>query len=268
MAHIRKVGVLGQGHVGAHVANALLLQGLVDELYLCDANAQKLTSETQDLTDALSFYPRNCKIVNCGDEYEKLAGCDVIVNAAGDVKAAAEDRDGELFVTSQIARTFVARVADAGFKGVWVSISNPCDVICTEIWRLSGCDPRRVVGSGTALDSARLRNAISKRTGLDQHSINAYMLGEHGASQFAAMSCVSFGCKTLADLAAEQPGRFGFDQAECEEEARHGGYVTYGGKGCTEYAVSLAAVRLVQAVLGNEHYVTCCSTLLTVEHGE
>ena len=124
------------------------------------------------------------------------------------------------------------------------------------------------MGSGTALDSARLRNAISKRVGLDQHSINAYMLGEHGASQFAAMSCVSFGCKTLADLAAEQPERFGFDQAECEAEARHGGYVTYAGKQCTEYAVANAAVRLVQAVLGNEHYVTCCSTLLTGEHGE
>ena len=124
------------------------------------------------------------------------------------------------------------------------------------------------MGSGTALDSARLRNAISKRTGLDQHSINAYMLGEHGASQFAAMSCVSFGCKTLADLVAEQPERFGFDQLECEEEARHGGYVTYAGKGCTEYAVAQAAVRLVQAILGNEHYVTCCSTLLTGEHGE
>lgn len=75
MACIRKVGVLGQGHVGAHVANSLLVQGLVDELYLCDINAQKLTSETQDFTDALSFYPHNCKIVNCGDEYEKLAGC-------------------------------------------------------------------------------------------------------------------------------------------------------------------------------------------------
>ena len=94
------------------------------------------------------------------------------------------------------------------------------------------------------------------------------MLGEHGASQFAAMSCVSFGCKTFADLAAEQPERFGFDQLECEEEARHGGYVTYAGKGCTEYAVAQAAVRLVQAILGNEHYVTCCSTLLTGEHGE
>ena len=268
MAYIRKVGIIGQGHVGAHVANALLMQGLVDELYLSDVNAQKLTSEAQDFSDALSFYPHNCKIVTVGDEYEKLAGCDVIVNAAGDVSASAKDRDGELFVTTDIARTFPARIADAGFEGVWVSISNPCDVVCTEIWRLSGCDPKRVVGSGTALDSARLRNAISVVTGLDQHSINAYMLGEHGASQFAAMSCVSFGCKTLADLAAEQPERFGFDELAVEETARRGGYVTYAGKRCTEYAVANAAVRLVQAILGNEHYVTCCSTLLTGEHGE
>ena len=232
------------------------------------ATSTTRSSRAQDFRDALSFYPHNCKIVTCGAEYEKLAGCDVIVNAAGQVSAAAGNRDGELFITTDIARTFIARIADAGFKGVWVSISNPCDVVCTEIWRLSGCDPKRVVGSGTALDSARLRNAISSKVGLDQHSINAYMLGEHGASQFAAMSCVSFGCKTLVELAAEQPERFGFDQAEVEDLARQGGYVTYAGKGCTEYAVAQAAVRLVQAILGNEHYVTCCSTLLTGEHGE
>ena len=268
MATIRKIGIVGQGHVGAHVANSLLMQGLADELYLCDVNEQKLTSEVQDLTDSLSFYPHNCKIVNCGAEYERLAGCDVIVNAAGNVAAAAKDRDGELFVTTEIARTFVARIADAGFAGVWVSISNPCDVVCTEIWRLSGCDPRRVVGSGTALDSARLRNAIASKVALDQHSINAYMLGEHGNSQFAAFSAVNFGGKPLAELATEQPERFGFDHAEVEDLARQGGYVTYAGKQCTEYAVANAAARLVQAVLGNEHYVTTCSTLLTGEYGE
>ena len=118
MALIRKIGIVGMGHVGAHVANALLMQGIPDELYLADVKVQKLTSEAQDLSDALSFYPRSCKIVAVGDEYERLAGCDVIVNAAGEVTASATDRDGELFVTTDIARTFVARIADAGFKGV------------------------------------------------------------------------------------------------------------------------------------------------------
>ena len=268
MAFIRKVGVVGLGHVGAHVAHNLLMQGLVDELYLSDINEKKLTSEYQDLNDALSYYPHNAKIVSVGDEYEKLAGCDIIVNAAGEVTASAKDRDGELFVTTDIARTFVPRIADAGFSGVWVSISNPCDVVCTEIWRLSGCDPRRVVGSGTGLDSARLRNAIAGKVGLDQHSICAYMLGEHGFSQFAAFSAVNFGGKPLSELAAEQPERFGFDGPEVEELARRGGYVTYAGKQCTEYAVSLAGCRLVQAVLGNEHYVTAASTLMAGEYGQ
>ena len=79
----RKIGVVGQGHVGAHVANSLLMQGIADELYLCDINEAKVTSEVQDLRDSLSFVPYNTKIVNCYDHYEELACCDVIVNAAG-----------------------------------------------------------------------------------------------------------------------------------------------------------------------------------------
>lgn len=268
MAIIRKIGVVGMGHVGAHVAHNLLMQGVADELYLSDINEKKLVSEVQDLNDAMSFYPHACKIVNCGAEYERLAGCDVIVNAAGKVTLSSGDRDGELFFTTDAARTFAKRVADAGFQGVWVSISNPCDVVCTEIQHLTGCDPKRVIGSGTALDSARVRYAVSRQVGLDQRSCNAYMLGEHGFSQFVAWSNVNFGGKPLAELAEEQPERFGFDQDKVENDARMGGYLTYEGKQCTEYAVSLAAVRLVQAVVSNEHYVTACSTLMNGQYGE
>lgn len=268
MALIRKIGVIGQGHVGAHVANSLLMQGVADELYLADINAQKLESECQDLTDSMSFYPHNCRVVNCGEKYELLAGCDVVVNAAGDVAKAAGDRDGELFVTAEITRTWPRRLVDAGFGGVIVTISNPCDVVATEIWHLTGYDPRRIIGSGTALDSARLKNAIARRVNLDQRSICAYMLGEHGTSQFAAWSAVNFGGKPLAELAAEQPDRFGFNLAQVEKDARFGGYVTYAGKGCTEYAIANAAVRLVRAVVSDEHLVTACSTLLAGEYGE
>ena len=268
MAIIRKIGIIGMGHVGAHVAHNLLMQGVTDELYLSDVNDKKLTSEVQDLNDAMSFYPHACKIVKCRDEYEELAGCDVIVNAAGNVSLSAGNRDGELFFTTDACRSFARRVSDAGFEGVWVSIANPCDVVCTEIQHITGCDPTRVIGSGTALDSARLRYAISRRVGLDQRSCNAYMLGEHGFSQFAAWSCANFGGKPLSELAREQPGRFGFDQDEVEHAARMGGYLTYEGKRCTEYAVSLAAVRLVQAVVSDEHYVTACSTLMEGQYGE
>ena len=153
MYQTRKIGVVGQGHVGAHVANSLLMQGIADELYLCDINEAKVTSEVQDLRDSLSFVPYNTKIVNCYDHYEELACCDVIVNAAGKVALAAGNRDGELFFTTDAARTFAKRIVDAGFDGIFVSISNPCDVVCTELWHLTGYDSKKIIGSGCGLDS-------------------------------------------------------------------------------------------------------------------
>lgn len=177
MTVLRKVGIIGIGHVGAHVANAVLSAGLAEELKLCDINEQKVVNECQDLSDTLGFYPHNCVIGNYGTQYEQLADCDVVINAAGDVKTSAKDRDGELFVTTDIARTWISRLFNAGFHGVIITISNPCDVVATEIWHITGYDPRKIIGTGTALDSARLRNAIAKRVNVDQKSIGAYMLG-------------------------------------------------------------------------------------------
>lgn len=269
MSGARTVGIIGLGHVGAHVANTLLLQGLADELYLCDIDAQKLASEVQDLRDSLTFCPYNAAIVNCGDTYEKLAGCDIIVNAAGNVSLSSTNRDGELFYTTDACRTFANRVVDAGFQGIWVTIANPCDVVATEIWHLTGYDPARIIGSGTGLDSARLRSQVSLACGgLDPKSIDAYMIGEHGFSQIAAWKSASISGVLLSELAAADPERFGFDLAEVEELARRGGYVTMAGKHCTEYAVAGAAARLVAAIFHNEHAVLAASTLLTGQYGE
>lgn len=269
MGSARTVGIIGLGHVGAHVANTLLLQGLVDELRLCDIDAQKLASEVQDLRDSLAFCPYNAAIANCGDRYEELAGCDIVVNAAGNVSLSSTDRDGELFYTTDACRTFANRVVDAGFAGIWLTISNPCDVVATEIWHLTGYDPARIIGSGTGLDSARLRSQISLACGeLDPKSIDAYMIGEHGFSQIAAWKSASISGKLLSELSATDPDQFGFDLAEVEEHARRGGYVTMAGKHCTEYAVAGAAARLVAAIFHNEHAVLAASTLLDGQYGE
>lgn len=268
MYQTRKIGVVGQGHVGAHVANSLLMQGIADELYLCDINEAKVTSEVQDLRDSLSFVPYNTKIVNCYDHYEELACCDVIVNAAGKVALAAGNRDGELFFTTDAARTFAKRIVDAGFDGIFVSISNPCDVVCTELWHLTGYDPKKIIGSGCGLDSARLRTEISKKVGVSPKSIDAYMIGEHGFSQLAAFKAATIAGKSLNELQAENPDKYAFDHMEVEELARKGGYVTYQGKQCTEYAVANSAARVCAAVLHNEHAVLSASTLMTGQYGE
>ncbi len=264
----RKVGIVGVGHVGSHVANSILMQGLADELYLCDIDAQKTASEKQDLSDAMMFCPYNAQVFDCQDRYEELAGCDIVVNAAGKVALAAESRDGELFFTTDACRSFANRIVDAGFEGVWVTIANPCDVVATAFWKLTGYDPSRIIGTGTALDSARLRYQIANAARIDPKSVDAYMIGEHGFSGLSAWSCASIAGKPLSQLALEDSERFGFDQADLGQKALYGGYVTLAGKGCTEYAVANAAARIVAAVLHDEHSVMGASTLMRGQYGE
>ncbi len=264
----RKIGIIGLGHVGAHVANSLLLQGIADELYFVSTDDQKNISEAQDLHDSLSFVPYNTRIVNCSNRYEDLADCDIIVNCAGNVSLVAESRDGELFASTESARTFVDTILNAGFSGILVNVANPCDVVCTAIWHLTGYDPKKIIGTGCGLDSARLRSEISKATGVSPKSIHAHIIGEHGFTQVAAWKSAMIAGTTIDDLAKEYPEKYGFDQAEIEEKARQGGYVTFAGKGCTEYAVANCTARLCAAILHNEHAVLSASTLLTGQYSE
>lgn len=264
----RSVGIVGVGHVGAHLARELIAQGLVDELVLLEPRETKLVAEVQDLGDTLSLCPREPLIRPAGAAYEELAQCDIVVNATGDIALSATTRDGELAFTPAQAADFVPRVEAAGFTGVWLSISNPCDVVATLIHRIVGGEPGRVLGTGTALDSARLRHSLSRKLGVAQHSIEAAMLGEHGFSQFVAWSGVRVGGVSLDALARERPERFGLDREAVEEEAVHAGYVTMAGKHCTEYAVAAVAAQIVGAILGDEQLVCPCSTLLTGQFGE
>lgn len=262
---INKIGILGANHVGAHVANALLYQGLASELYISDLDEKLCRAQVNDLLDAMSFYPRSARVFECDDRYEELAGCDIIVNAAGHVKAAATDRDGELMVTTAETPKFAKRIVDAGFDGIWVSIANPNDVIATQIWQLTDYDPKKVVGSGTTLDSARFKHALSAVTGIDQRSINCYMLGEHGFSEFACWSHVTFGCLTPEEIEAQMGIKF--DRDALEEQACRGGYITMAGKGCTEYSISNGAVEIVKAIVNDSKLITPASTLIEDVYG-
>ena len=229
------VGIIGNSHVGAHVANALLAQGLVSELYLSDKDEVLCRAQVNDLLDAMSFYHKPARVYECDTRYEELAGCDVIVNAAGHVAAAAKDRDGENLMTPAETRTFVPRIMEAGFKGVWVSVANPNDVVATA-------------------------------TGYSPMSINCWMLGEHGFSEFACWSHVRFGCLTPEEVEAQ--AGFEFDRPGLEEQATRGGYITMAGKHCTEYSIANGTVEIVKAVLNDSKIITPVSTLLDDVYGE
>ncbi len=265
MGSLGKVGIIGLSHVGAHVADALLSHGTVEELRFCDRDEKLSRAQANDMQDAMPYYPHRARVIDCACEYEQLAECDVIVNAAGHVAASKTNRDAENLLTPAEVATFAPRIMAAGFQGVWVSIANPCDVVALELQKQTGMDPKRIIGSGTALDSSRLRHAIADATGYDPASVNAWMLGEHGFSEFACLSHAAIGCLTLDEVEAQ--AGIELDRAAIEEQATRGGYITMQGKFCTEYSVANASAKIVEAVLGDTKLVTPVSTLVEDVYG-
>lgn len=263
----RKAGIIGLGHVGAHVAYSLAVQGIVDELVLVDINAQKVTSECQDLRDSVAYLPHRVKI-NVGT-YADLGDCDVIVNSVGKIDILRENRDrtDEMNFTVSAVRGYVEQVKASGFRGVVVNITNPCDVVTYELAKGLGLPKGRVFGTGTGLDTSRLLSALARQTGVDHKSITAYMLGEHGNQQFAAWSAVSFKGKPL-DEWAKTDTRFRFDRAALQKESIGGGWVTFSGKFCTEYGIATTAARMVSIVLHDEKQIMPASAELWGEYGE
>lgn len=262
----RTVGVIGIGHVGAHVGFCLGMMGVADVVRLCDTNEQKVASEVNDLNDAVKFMPHRVKYI--ASSYEDLKDCDVIVNSVGNIEllVATMDRDDEMEYTVGQVKQWVPKVMAGGFNGIIVNITNPCDVITNLISELSGLPKGHVLGTGTCLDTARLVNALSQQTDVAPASIMAYMMGEHGNAQMAPWSIVTFGGKKLSDL--QDKPQFVFDHEEMKTRAIKGGWVTFVGKHCTEYAIASAAVTIVRAILHDTKEIMATSCPLDGQYGE
>jgi L-lactate dehydrogenase len=262
----RKVGIIGLGHVGAHVAYSLAVQGIADELVLVDMKEQKLASEVQDLRDAAAYLPHRIT-VNAGD-FADLGDCDVIVNSVGKIELLeTHDRLTEMDFTIAAVRGYAHKIKESGFSGVLINITNPCDIVTRELALHLGLPRGRVFGTGTGLDTSRLLSALARQTGVDHKSITCYMLGEHGNLQFAPWSCVSFRGMPL-DKWAETDERFRFDRDALQKESIGGGWVTYAGKQCTEYGIATTAARMVHIVLHDEKAIMPASMELNGEYGE
>lgn len=261
----RIVGVVGLGHVGAHVAYNLGMMGVADEVRICDKNADKAASECNDLMDAVYFMPHrvNYKVV----DYAGLADCDVIVNAVGKIALLATlNRDTEMENSVKETASFIPRIMAGGFDGIFVNITNPCDVITDLVQKLSGLTKNRVFGTGTGLDSSRLISAISQQTNLEHHSFTAFMMGEHGNAQMVPWSLITFHGKPLSEFAGDP--RFDFDHDEMTKRVINGAWVTFKGKQCTEYGVAATGATVVRSILHDEKKIMPVSAYLDGEYGE
>ena len=267
MSKKRILGVIGLGHVGAHVAYALAVQGIADELILVDQNEKKLSSEVQDLRDAAAYLPHRVTVLAGG--FQALGVCDVIVNCVGRIELlrGSHDRLTEMDYTIPAVRGYAHKIRESGFDGVLINITNPCDIVTRELVLELGLPRGRVFGTGTGLDTSRLLSALARQTGIDHKSITCYMLGEHGNQQFAPWSCVSFRGMPL-DVWAERDERFRFDRMALQKESIGGGWVTFSGKFCTEYGIATTAARMAHIVLHDEKAIMPASAELCGEYGE
>ncbi|WP_432642465.1 lactate/malate family dehydrogenase [Acidaminococcus sp.] len=261
----RVVGIVGVGHVGAHVAYTLGMMGVADEILLCDIKEKKLISECNDLNDAVSFMPN--RVLYKIADLPELRDCDIIVNAVGDIELCRNfNRDDELKNSVLQVAKIIPRIMDAGFNGIFVNITNPCDLITCEIASLSGLPRSQVLGTGTLLDSARLQHALSDVTGLDSRSFNAYMIGQHGDHQFIPWSMLNFGGMDADQFETARGVKFQRDIIH--ERAVKGGWITVSGKWCTEYGIAGAAAALVRTILHDEKRILPCSVELDGEYGQ
>ncbi|MFZ4834432.1 L-lactate dehydrogenase [Rouxiella sp. Mn2063] len=245
----RKVAIIGAGHVGADTAFSLVTQGLCDTLVLIDQDEKKAHVQSLELRDMASFTPSRVSII-AGD-YAELADTDVIVIAVGPTTLLKEDRLEELAETRAAVLEIVPRIISSGFQGVIVNITNPCDVITQIIQQTSGLLPSQVFGTGTSLDTARMKRVVGEFFSVDPKSVQGYVLGEHGESQFVAWSTVAIGGIPVAQLAGDRP----VDWAQMDASVRQGGWQILQGKGWTSFGIATATARLVDAILSDANTV-------------
>ena len=244
----RKVAIIGMGNVGAAVAHGLIAQGAFDDYVLIDTNEAKVKADALDFQDAAANLNHHANITV--NSYEALADADVIISALGNIKLQDNpnaDRFVELPFTSKEVIEVSKKIKEVGFKGILIAITNPVDVVTSLYQHYTGLPKERVIGTGTLLDTARMKRAVGVRFGVDPRSVYGYNLGEHGNSQFTAWSQVRVKGQPISNLTSEEV------LDEIGTEAMKGGHTVFYGKKYTSYGIASAAIRLALAVISDAH---------------
>ena len=265
----RKIVIIGAGHVGSHGGYALLSQGLAEEIVYIDIDEKKAAAQALDLFDSTVYLPKRA-IVRTGS-YEDAADAELIIVAAGPLPdmSKGQTRMDTLKQTIEIVKDITDHIRISGFNGIILNISNPADVVTHYIQHVLDYPPQNIFSTSTTLDSARLRRVISKAIGIDQKSIQAYALGEHGESQMVPWSSVTVAGKPLLQLMEEQPDTYGKLNLEAiAAEGKAGGWHILAGKGSTEFGIGAAIAEVVRAVFGDEDRILPVSALLTGQYGQ
>lgn len=263
----RKVVLIGTGMVGMSYAYALLNQSVCDELVLIDVDKERAQGEVMDLNHGLAFSSSHMKIY--AGAYEDCGDADIVVIAAGVAQKPGESRLDLLSRNARVFKSIVDPITESGFNGIFLVATNPVDIMTRITCALSGFNPRRVLGSGTALDTARLRYLVGDYFTVDPRNVHAYVIGEHGDSEFVPWSQAMLATKPILEICAQSHGRFCYEAMEqISEEVRTAAQKIIKAKRATYYGIGMALVRITKAIFGDENSVLTVSAMLKGEYGE
>lgn len=259
----QKVVLVGDGAVGSSYAFAMAQQGLAEEFVIVDVIKERTQGDALDLEDATAFTaPKNIY----SGEYSDCADADLVVITAGAPQKPGESRLDLVNKNLKILSSIVKPVVDSGFNGIFVVAANPVDILTYATWKFSGFPKDKIIGSGTSLDTSRLRVALAKKLELDPRDVNAYIMGEHGDSEFAAYSAATAGGKSVVELAKEAGLTFD-DLLKIEDETRNKAYEIINRKGATFYGVATSLMRISKAILRDENAILPVGASLEGEYG-
>ena len=265
MINPRKAAVVGCGFVGASIAFTLMQQGLFSELVLIDVDHAKAEGEAMDLGHGL---PYTASMRLYAGSYADIDDCALIIITAGANQKPGETRLDLIGRNVAILRQILPQITCRPFEGLLLVVSNPVDILTYATQRISGYPPQRVFGSGTVLDTARLKYLLGKRLGIDSRSVHAFIIGEHGDSELAVWSSANVSGIDLDDFYTLLHLR---DHETLQQEiytsVRDSAYEIIRRKGATYYGIAMAVGRICECIVKNSHTVLPLSVALRGEYG-
>ena len=265
MINIQKAAIIGCGFVGTSIAFSLVQKGIFSELVLIDANEKKAEGEAMDLSHGLPFTkPMEIK----AGGYEDIADCAMIIITAGANQKPGETRLDLVHKNVEIYKSIIPKIVEKNQEATLLIVSNPVDIMTYVALKLSGYPSHKVIGSGTVLDTARLKYLLSRHLDVDSRSIHAFIIGEHGDSELAVWSAANVSGIPLNHF-CELRGYFDHMESmdRIYQSVRDSAYEIIEKKGATYYGVAMAVCRIAESVIRNEHSIMPISVYLDGLYG-
>lgn len=249
---MKKIAIVGCGNVGMSYAYAMVINGVgIDELVLIDINKNKALGEALDLSHAMSYAPKNFKCY--AGEYEDCKDATIVCICAGRNQNVGETRTDLIYKNYEVFKDIIGKINKTGFNGIYLVATNPLDIMTDIVYRLSGFNSNKVIGSGTTLDSARLRFLIGEKTGINPKSIHGYVIGEHGDSEFIPWDNVIIGLEKADKFLNKE------QMDSISHEVTHSAYDIIEKKGNTSYGIGMSLLKITNAILNNQNTIITVS---------